>query len=150
MIYPLIRRMARRAGWLITSTYGKGGTTSQSYPLSEGGDGKRDTNGHTSSMLSRKKRFRHPLSIQDTQWNLTAHEDTEEQGYQCQTQTGTETQGQDKGSWEGARRKRGSSLGLGREWERLSGEDGEDRDRQGITVVRETIVKSNEREGNSS
>lgn len=145
MIYPLFRRMARRAGCYITTTYGgAGGATSQSYPLSEG-DGKHGSHEHTSTMQSKKKRFRHPLSIPDTQLNFTVHEEAEdlgESGFQTQAQTLT------RASAEGDKRKRGSALGMGREWERLSGEDGEDR--EGITVVRETIVKSKDREGRES
>lgn len=65
MIYPLVRRFTRRAGLYITS---RGG--SESYPgyhLSDadtGGDG-----------YSRRKKFRHPLSIPaDTQWNTISDE----------------------------------------------------------------------------
>lgn len=65
MIYPLMRRVTRRAGIYIST---RGG--SESYPgyqLSEG-----DTGGGVSS---RRKRFRHPLSIPaDTQWNMTSDE----------------------------------------------------------------------------
>ncbi|KAH8431657.1 uncharacterized protein LDX57_009313 [Aspergillus melleus] len=152
MIYPLFRRMARRAGWYISSTYGG---ASQSYQLSEG-DGK-VMNDHTSTMQSRKKRFRHPLSIPDTQWNNTVDDYGGEneggvgplgglQG-QGQAEAQTQTQAASTVSGEGEKRKRGSTLGLGREWERLSEEDGERDDRGGITVVRETIVRSKEREG---
>ncbi|KAI9044866.1 uncharacterized protein KD926_011039 [Aspergillus affinis] len=164
MIYPLFRRMARRAGWYITDTYGYGGGGSQSYQLSEG-DGK-VINDHTSTMQSRKKRFRHPLSIPDTQWNATVDDPhgVEDEGgmlggfqgkrqsltqVQAQAQTGMQSQAGGRVSGEGEKRKRGSTLGLGREWERLSEEDGDgDGDgRRGITVVRETIVRSKEREG---
>ncbi|PLB49145.1 hypothetical protein P170DRAFT_455878 [Aspergillus steynii IBT 23096] len=100
MIYPLFRRMARRAGWYISTTYGHGGNTSQSYPLSEG-DGKQASHDAESTAQSRKKKFRHPLSIPDTQWG---------------------------------------------EWERLSG-DGDEK--EGITVVRETIVRSKDRRDSS-
>lgn len=61
MIYPLFRRVARRAGFYLTT---KGGG-SQSYPLSEG-----DTDGY-----SRRRKYRHPLSIPaDTQWNTISDE----------------------------------------------------------------------------
>ncbi|CRL29225.1 unnamed protein product [Penicillium camemberti] len=63
MIYPLVRRFTRRAGLYISS---RGG--SESYPgyhLSEA-----DTGGY-----SRRKKFRHPLSIPgDTQWNTISDE----------------------------------------------------------------------------
>ncbi|KAF9887271.1 hypothetical protein FE257_010399 [Aspergillus nanangensis] len=65
MIYPLCRRVARRAGWYMTNlTTGKG-LHSQSYPLSE--------NDH-STMHSKRRRFRHPLSIPDTQWHTISDE----------------------------------------------------------------------------
>ncbi|CAI7646505.1 unnamed protein product [Penicillium palitans] len=63
MIYPLVRRFTMRAGLYISS---RGG--SESYPgyhLSEA-----DTGGY-----SRRKKFRHPLSIPgDTQWNTISDE----------------------------------------------------------------------------
>jgi hypothetical protein len=60
MIYPLFRKAARRAGWYMSSN-SKG--HSQSYPLSEGEE-----------HHSKKRRFRHPLSIPDTQWNTVSDE----------------------------------------------------------------------------
>jgi hypothetical protein len=60
MIYPMFRRVARRAGLYITSRNG-----SQSYPAYPLSDG--DTSGG-------RKRFRHPLSIPDTQWNTISDE----------------------------------------------------------------------------
>lgn len=64
MIYPLVRRVTRRAGLYISTKTG-----SENYPayqLSEG-----DTGGG----YSRRKKFRHPLSIPgDTQWNITSDE----------------------------------------------------------------------------
>src|ERR1700761_2070761 len=58
MIYPLIRRVARRAGLYLTTKTG-----SQSYPAYQLSDG--DTGGYP-----RRKKFRHPLSIPGTtQWN---------------------------------------------------------------------------------
>lgn len=61
MIYPLVRRIARRAGLYLTTKSG-----SQSYPLSEG----ENTTGY-----SKRKKFRHPLSLPaDTQWNTISDE----------------------------------------------------------------------------
>lgn len=64
MIYPLFRRVARRAGLYLTSR----GGGSESYPAYQlsGGDG---------SGYARRKKFRHPLSIPaDTQWNTISDE----------------------------------------------------------------------------
>ncbi|KAL2819976.1 hypothetical protein BJX63DRAFT_418544 [Aspergillus granulosus] len=72
MIYPFFRRIAKRAGLYVTtrtrpSTRSR--TRSQSYPLSDGEDlkngGKVSTN---RSQISKKRRFRHPLSLPETQW----------------------------------------------------------------------------------
>lgn len=61
MIYPLFRRAARRAGWYISS---RGHSQSYpAYPLSEG------ERGENSTHHSKKRRFRHPLSIPDTHWH---------------------------------------------------------------------------------
>ncbi|KAJ5945957.1 hypothetical protein N7454_002796 [Penicillium verhagenii] len=68
MIYPLIRRFARRAGLYLTTKTGGG---SQSYQLSEG---EADTGGGGDGYVKRKK-FRHPLSLPgDTQWNTVSDE----------------------------------------------------------------------------
>ncbi|PYH94076.1 hypothetical protein BO71DRAFT_380321 [Aspergillus ellipticus CBS 707.79] len=65
MIYPLCRRLARRAGWYV-STRG-GASTSQSYPLSEGeGLGGSSTGSGMGRSREKKRRFRHPLSLPDT------------------------------------------------------------------------------------
>ncbi|KAF3399966.1 hypothetical protein F1880_007996 [Penicillium rolfsii] len=64
MIYPLFRRVARRAGLYITSR-GGGSESYQAYQLSGG-----DTSGY-----AKRKKFRHPLSIPgDTQWNTVSDE----------------------------------------------------------------------------
>ncbi|KAJ5607606.1 hypothetical protein N7537_004225 [Penicillium hordei] len=65
MIYPLVRRFTKRAGLYISS---KGGSESYpGYPLSDA-----DTGG---GGYSRRKKFRHPLSIPaDTQWNTISDE----------------------------------------------------------------------------
>ncbi|KAJ5973187.1 hypothetical protein N7481_010397 [Penicillium waksmanii] len=64
MIYPLVRRVARRAGLFITTR--SGSQSYPAYPLSEG----ENTTGY-----SKRKRFRHPLSLPaDTQWNTTSDE----------------------------------------------------------------------------
>jgi hypothetical protein len=66
MIYPLIRRATRRAGlYLSTRSHAD---SYPGYPLSEG-----DTGGG-GGYSSRRKKFRHPLSIPDTQWNTTSDE----------------------------------------------------------------------------
>ncbi|PYI25130.1 hypothetical protein BP00DRAFT_452407 [Aspergillus indologenus CBS 114.80] len=69
MIYPVCRRMVKRAGtyWSSHSVPAKGGSTTtgagglSGYPLSEG----EPPSAHSQS---RKKKFRHPLSLPDTQW----------------------------------------------------------------------------------
>ncbi|CAI7668271.1 unnamed protein product [Penicillium manginii] len=64
MIYPLIRRVARRAGLFITTR--SGSQSYPAYPLSEG----ENTTGY-----SKRKKFRHPLSLPaDSQWNTTSDE----------------------------------------------------------------------------
>ncbi|KAA8643485.1 hypothetical protein EYZ11_011901 [Aspergillus tanneri] len=60
MIYPLIRRLARRATGYISTK----GASSQGYPLSEG---------DPSTLQSKRRRFRHPLSL-PTQWNTISDE----------------------------------------------------------------------------
>ncbi|KAJ5919303.1 hypothetical protein N7466_010246 [Penicillium verhagenii] len=68
MIYPLIRRFARRAGLYLTTKTGGG---SQSYQLSEG---EADTGGGGDGYVKRKK-FRHPLSLPgESQWNTVSDE----------------------------------------------------------------------------
>lgn len=63
MIYPLIRRIARRTGLYFTT---KG---SQSYPAYQLSDG------DNSGASSKRKKFRHPLSIPaDSQWNTISDE----------------------------------------------------------------------------
>lgn len=63
MIYPLIRRIARRAGLYLTTKNG-----SQSYPAYQLSDG--DTGGYP-----KRKKFRHPLSLPvDSQWNTVSDE----------------------------------------------------------------------------
>ncbi|KGO63805.1 hypothetical protein PITC_054310 [Penicillium italicum] len=65
MIYPLMRRFTKRAGLYISSKAG-----SESYPGYHLSDA--DTGGGGSS---RRKKFRHPLSIPaETQWNTTTDE----------------------------------------------------------------------------
>ncbi|CAG8890340.1 unnamed protein product [Penicillium egyptiacum] len=66
MIYPLVRRFTRRAGLYITS---RGG--SQSYPGYPLSDAEAETGGNG---YAKRKKFRHPLSIPDTQWNTTSDE----------------------------------------------------------------------------
>ncbi|RHZ49765.1 hypothetical protein CDV55_102517 [Aspergillus turcosus] len=105
MIYPLFRRAARRAGWYISS---KG--QSQSYPLSEG---------EHSTHHSKKRRFRHPLSIPDTQWNTVSDETMILPTSRQQPPTCTAGSG---------------------DWDQSSQPSTE-----GIKVVQETIIERNER-----
>lgn len=64
MIYPLFRRVARRAGFYLT-TKGGGSQSYGAYQLSDG-----DNTGY-----SKRRKFRHPLSIPaDTQWNTISDE----------------------------------------------------------------------------
>ncbi|KAJ6095219.1 hypothetical protein N7486_005965 [Penicillium sp. IBT 16267x] len=63
MIYPLARRVARRAGLYLTSRTG----VSESYQLSEGDNG--------GEGYVKRKKFKHPLSLPgDTQWNTVSDE----------------------------------------------------------------------------
>ncbi|KKK27114.1 hypothetical protein ARAM_006496 [Aspergillus rambellii] len=71
MIYPLVRRIAKRAGWYISTK----GISSQSYHLTDGEGGDTRNNVNPSSRLSKKRRFRHPLSIPDTHWNGTVSDE---------------------------------------------------------------------------
>ncbi|PWY90574.1 hypothetical protein BO94DRAFT_593458 [Aspergillus sclerotioniger CBS 115572] len=109
MIYPLCRRLARRAGLYIST---KGGASTQSYPLSEGtGDL------HSTENSKRRKKFRHPLSLPDTQWGTGS----DEVGMLGVDEYGG---GYGEGSVDGrSGGSRGSGVGGG-----------------GIKVVRETIV----------
>ncbi|KAI2715131.1 hypothetical protein CBS147332_4785 [Penicillium roqueforti] len=64
MIYPLIRRFTKRAGLYITSR-----NESESYP------GYHLSDADTGGGYSKRKKFRHPLSIPgDTQWNTISDE----------------------------------------------------------------------------
>lgn len=63
MIYPLVRRLARRAGLYLTTKSG-----SQSYPAYQLSEGE-------SAGYGKRKKFRHPLSIPaTTQWNTVSDE----------------------------------------------------------------------------
>ncbi|KAL4786002.1 hypothetical protein BJX76DRAFT_355593 [Aspergillus varians] len=67
MIYPYLRRVARRAGLYITTHHSLSRShtgRSQSYPLSDGDEIKVKS----VSQQSKKKRFRHPLSLPESQW----------------------------------------------------------------------------------
>ncbi|RAH70211.1 uncharacterized protein BO66DRAFT_392013 [Aspergillus aculeatinus CBS 121060] len=76
MIYPVCRRMVKRAGsyWSSHSFNAKGGSTTtgpgpggSGYPLSAG-----EHPSLSAHSQSRKKKFRHPLSLPDTQWTQLA------------------------------------------------------------------------------
>jgi len=70
MIYPYMRRAAKTAGIYMTTTRSRSGRSrsgrSQSYPLSDGEEVKWKSPGV--SQTSKKRRFRHPLSLPDSQW----------------------------------------------------------------------------------
>lgn len=66
MIYPMFRRAARRAGWFITSKGGSDGYPA--YPLS-------DDNNNEGEYGRRRRKFHHPLSIPETQWNNTTSDE---------------------------------------------------------------------------
>ncbi|KAJ0415890.1 hypothetical protein BJY00DRAFT_326622 [Aspergillus carlsbadensis] len=99
MIYPFIRRLARRAGLYITTrsrtrassrsrSKSRTRSRSRSYPLSDGEDFKGQGQGHgrskDGSLLSKKRRFRHPLSLPESQWR-------DDEGTLTGTGTGTAT-----------------------------------------------------------
>ncbi|KAL4866671.1 hypothetical protein BDV12DRAFT_187214 [Aspergillus spectabilis] len=63
MIYPFLRRTAKRAG-LYMSTRTRTRSRSQSYPLSD----REEMKNRSMSMHSKKRRFRHPLSLPESQW----------------------------------------------------------------------------------
>ncbi|KAL4875428.1 hypothetical protein BJY04DRAFT_232695 [Aspergillus karnatakaensis] len=63
MIYPFLRRTAKRAGFYVT-TRTRTRTRSQSYPLSDG----EELKNRSVSVHSKKRRFRHPLSLPESQW----------------------------------------------------------------------------------
>lgn len=68
MIYPIVRRVLRRANGYISSN---SNSRSHLYPLS-------DENGNPTdkSFQSRRKKFRHPLSLPgDSQWVNTINND---------------------------------------------------------------------------
>lgn len=62
MIYPLCRRIARRAGWYISTK----GVSANSYPLTDSGGLNSKSTMHSSN---RKRKFKHPLSLPDTQYH---------------------------------------------------------------------------------
>ncbi|OJJ69897.1 hypothetical protein ASPBRDRAFT_45193 [Aspergillus brasiliensis CBS 101740] len=68
MIYPMCRRLAVKAGWYM-STKGTKGSTSQSYPLSDG-----MAHSGTDHSKNKRRKFKHPLSLPDTQWNTISDE----------------------------------------------------------------------------
>lgn len=164
MIYPFLRRIAKRAGIYIT-TYTHRTGQSQSYPLGSADDKMRSAGNERSigmSQTSKKRRFRHPLSIPDTQWRddgETAVGDEDGDEMAMLSKRFNQTQGQygvhKKMSLEAFRRDTGAAeavvtsgngspesgtkgLGLGSLGSSLESEHGE---LSGIKVVRETIVE---------
>lgn len=75
MIYPLVRRFTRRAGLYISS---RGGSQSYpgypGYPLSDADADTGGGGGGGGGGYSKRRKFRHPLSIPDTQWNTISDE----------------------------------------------------------------------------
>ncbi|PWY75936.1 hypothetical protein BO83DRAFT_436661 [Aspergillus eucalypticola CBS 122712] len=67
MIYPMCRRLAMRAGWYMSTKGTKG--SSQSYPLSDGA-----AHSGTDNSKNKRRKFKHPLSLPDTQWNTVSDE----------------------------------------------------------------------------
>ncbi|GAB1200689.1 hypothetical protein APSETT444_010064 [Aspergillus pseudonomiae] len=65
MIYPLCRRIARRAGWYISTK----GVSANSYPLTDSELPGAPNSKGTMLSSNRKRRFRHPLSLPDTQYH---------------------------------------------------------------------------------
>ncbi|KAF7174023.1 hypothetical protein CNMCM5623_006329 [Aspergillus felis] len=110
MIYPLFRRAARRAGWYISSR-----SQSKSYPAYPLSEGVENTTHH-----SKKRRFRHPLSIPDTQWHTINDETMILPTSRQQPPTCTASGGRD--------------------WDESSQPSTD-----GIKVVHETIIERNER-----
>ncbi|KAB8269311.1 hypothetical protein BDV30DRAFT_242523 [Aspergillus minisclerotigenes] len=105
MIYPLCRRIARRAGWYISTK----GVSANSYPLTDSGGLNSKSTMHSSN---RKRKFKHPLSLPDTQYH---DEQTILPSQPTICEAGT-------GNWdEESRGSRGSQ--------------------EGIKIVRETIVR---------
>ncbi|KAL4817640.1 hypothetical protein BDW67DRAFT_183446 [Aspergillus spinulosporus] len=164
MIYPFLRRVAKRAGIYIT-TYTHRTGQSQSYPLASADDKLRSAgNGRSIGMsqTSKKRRFRHPLSIPDTQWRddgetAVGDEDGDEmamlskkynqkQGqYGVHRQMSLEAFRRDAGAAEavvttgnGSPGSGSKGLGLGSLGSSLESDHGEF---SGIKVVRETIVE---------
>ncbi len=69
MVYPYMRRVAKSAGLYMTTQRSRTRSRtarSQSYPLSDGDEVK--LNGPGISQSSKKRRFRHPLSLSESQW----------------------------------------------------------------------------------
>lgn len=114
MIYPVVRRVARRAnGYLISSR--RGDQSSLGYPLSD------DQNNTDKSAQSRRKKFRHPLSIPgDSMWANTINND--EQMILPTSRQKPPVCSSDAHPWD---------------WDATS-----QRSQDGIKVIRETIVQS--------
>ncbi|KAL4805793.1 hypothetical protein BDV18DRAFT_139857 [Aspergillus unguis] len=158
MIYPFLRRIARKAGIYITTN-----ARTQSYPLTDGEDGqvKSNNNGNGNnnksglSQASRKRRFRHPLSIPDTQWRdesttLGGGGSGDEDEDEVRMLSGAAGKGEAivmgrQVSMEAFRRERSNSV-FGSEGEngtRVTSDKGSEEEREfgGIKVVRETIIE---------
>ncbi|KAL4794892.1 hypothetical protein BDV19DRAFT_389790 [Aspergillus venezuelensis] len=162
MIYPYLRRCLRRAGVYMTTKTGR--SRSQSYPLGskDGGlNGKGDegrVRTMSLSMASKKKRFRHPLSIPDTQWrdygttlagDRDGNFDVEEMGILGGDRRDVLSRGEGmgKGSMEIFEGKDVKGFGGVVTSNSRSGKigSGSSEDEMGIKVVRETIVERRER-----
>lgn len=110
MIYPVVRRRIQRAGQYISSRTQSTHNQLHSYK----------DNHNTNESGTKRKKFRHPLSIPDTQWNTISDEhialhQTKQPPPTCIAE--------DPADWESS-------------------------SPPGITVVRETIVHSAEKDNN--
>ncbi|KAI9367148.1 hypothetical protein BJX61DRAFT_529850 [Aspergillus egyptiacus] len=138
MIYPLFRRIAKRAGVYITTTR----TNTQSYPLTDGyvkgGNNNHNNNtGASGTFQSKKKRFRHPLSITESQWRDEATVAGDDEDYIL---AGTKNSLPGNASFDGYRGGGTTTTTTGQGSLSSSADSGSN-ELGGIKVVRETIVK---------
>ncbi|OJJ56037.1 hypothetical protein ASPSYDRAFT_400176 [Aspergillus sydowii CBS 593.65] len=145
MIYPYMRRAAKTAGIYMTSPRSRSGRSrsgrSQSYPLSDGEEVKLGMKSPGVSQASKKRKFRHPLSLPESQWRDETR--TGDEAYMLDMhplprQVGAEGfdfPARREGSSAGAVVTSGSGSGSGSLDEEVIAELG------GIKVVQETIIE---------
>lgn len=142
MIYPYMRRAAKSAGIYMTTQRSRTRSgRSQSYPLSDGGEVKVGFKSPGASQASKKRRFRHPLSLPESQWRDETS--TGDEAYMLDMQPlprqrgaeGFEFPARKQESGAGAVVTSGSGSGSGSLDEELVAEMG------GIKVVQETIIE---------